>query len=100
MFVTRIRKNRLGTAETHTIQTLLLKLIGQEETVFRGQNIGIKLLQEALTEARASREVAFEELVEKPLMARGKSKETMSNLTCEVPLVGLGLYRRRLTPSK
>jgi hypothetical protein len=69
-----------GTAETlHTIQTLLLKLIRREETVFRGQNIGLKLLQEALIEARAGREVVFEKLVEKQWLAKGKSKETMSN---------------------
>jgi hypothetical protein len=35
-----------GTAETlHTLQTLLLKLIRREELVFRGQNVGLRLLQ-------------------------------------------------------
>ncbi len=41
--------------------------------------MGLSLLKEALTEARAGREIVFEELVEKPWMAKGKSKETMSN---------------------
>ncbi|HXQ35162.1 MAG TPA: hypothetical protein VN843_14195, partial [Anaerolineales bacterium] len=30
-------------------------------------------------EARSGREIVFEELVEKPWMAKGKSKETMTN---------------------
>ena len=69
-----------GTAETlHTIQTLLLKLIRHGELVFSGQNIGLKLLRESLIESRAGREVVFEELVEKQWLAKGKSKETMSN---------------------
>lgn len=38
-------------AETlHTLQTLLLKLIRRGDIVFRGQNVGLKLLQEALIE--------------------------------------------------
>jgi len=36
-------------------------------------------LRENLIEARAGREVVFEELVEKQWLAKGKSKETMSN---------------------
>ena len=47
--------------------------------MFRGQNVGIKLLQEALIEARAGREVVFEEWVENPWIAKGKTKETMCN---------------------
>jgi hypothetical protein len=69
-----------GMAETlHTIQTLLLKLIRRGEMSFRSQTIGLKLLRENLIEARAGREVVFEELVEKQWLAKGKSKETMSN---------------------
>src|SRR6185295_9005864 len=34
-----------GTAETlHTLQTLLLQLVRRGETLFQGQNIGLKLL--------------------------------------------------------
>lgn len=58
----------------HTLQTLLLKLIRREELVFKRQNAGLKLLKEAVIEARAGREMVFEELVEKPWMAKGKSK--------------------------
>jgi hypothetical protein len=36
-------------------------------------------LRENLIEARAGKEVVFEELVEKQWVAKGKSKETMSN---------------------
>jgi hypothetical protein len=36
-------------------------------------------LKEAVIEARSGREIVFEELVEKPWMAKGKSKETMTN---------------------
>jgi hypothetical protein len=57
----------------------MLKLIRREELVFRGQNVGLSLLQEALIEARAGRKVVFEELVEEKWLAKGKTKETMSN---------------------
>jgi hypothetical protein len=67
------------TETLHTLQTLLLKLIRRGERVFQGQNVGLSLLKEALTEARAGREIVFEELVEKQWMAKGKSKETMTN---------------------
>jgi hypothetical protein len=67
------------TETLHTLQTLLLKLIRREELVFRGQNVGLSLLQEALIEARAGRRVVFEELVEKQWIAKGKTRETMSN---------------------
>lgn len=68
------------TAETlHTLQTLLLRLIKREDLVFRRQSLGLKLQRETLIEARAGREVSFEELVETPWMEKGKTKETMSN---------------------
>jgi hypothetical protein len=69
-----------GITETlHTLQTLLLKLIKREELVFTRQSVGLRLLKEAVVEARSGREIVFEELVEKPWMAKGKSKETMTN---------------------
>ena len=67
------------TETLHTLQTLLLKLIRREDLVFRGQNVSLSLLQEALIEARAGRKVVFEELVERQWIAKGKTKETMSN---------------------
>lgn len=60
----------------HTLQTLLLKLIRREEIVFKRQNVGLRLLKEAVIEARSGREIVFEELVEKPWIAKRKSKET------------------------
>ena len=36
-------------------------------------------MKEAVIEARSGREIVFEELVEKPWLAKGKSKETMTN---------------------
>lgn len=63
----------------HTLQTLLLKLIQREELVFSRQSVGLRLLKEAVIEARSGREIVFEELVEKPWIAKGKSKDTMTN---------------------
>jgi len=67
------------TETLHTLQTLLLKLIRREELVFRGQNVGLSLLHEALIEARDGRKIVFEELVEEKWIAKGKTKETMNN---------------------
>lgn len=67
------------TETLHTLQTLLLKLIRREELLFSGQNVGLSLLRESLIEARAGREIVFEELVEKEWLAKGKTKETMKN---------------------
>jgi hypothetical protein len=63
----------------HTIQDLLLKLIRREELIFQEQKVGLSMLREALIEARSAREIVFEELVEKPWLQKGKSKETMCN---------------------
>ena len=69
-----------GITETlHTLQTLLLKLIRREELIFNRQSVGLRLLKEAVIEARSGREIVFEELIEKPWIAKGKSKETMNN---------------------
>ncbi len=69
-------------AETlHTLQTLLLKLIRREELVFSPQRVELRLLKEAVIEARSGREIVFEELVEKPWIAKGKSNETITNFS-------------------
>jgi hypothetical protein len=67
------------TETLHTLQTLLLKLIKREDLVFSRQSVGLRLLSEAIIEARAGRKVVFEELVEEKWIAKGKTKETMSN---------------------
>ena len=63
------------TETLHTLQTLLLKLIRREELVLKRQSVGLRLLKETVIEARSGREIVSEELVEKPWMAKGKSKE-------------------------
>jgi hypothetical protein len=45
------------TETLHTLQTLLLKLIKREELVFSRQWVGLRLLQEAVVEARSGREI-------------------------------------------
>ncbi len=69
-----------GTAETlNTLQTLLLKLIRHEEMIRLNQNLGLRMLRETLIEARAGREVVFQEIVKRPWREKGKSDETMAN---------------------
>ncbi|MFS8085432.1 MAG: hypothetical protein ACMG6H_07355 [Acidobacteriota bacterium] len=69
-----------GTAETlHTIQTLLLKLIRRKETNHQDHNLSLKILRETLIEARAGREVSFEDIVERPWLEKGQTRETMRN---------------------
>ena len=69
-----------GTAETlHTLQTLLLKLIRHEDLVFRNQRVGFKVLLETLVEARAGRDIAWDELVRRPLLDKGRTAQDLSN---------------------
>jgi hypothetical protein len=69
-----------GTAETlNTLQVLLLKLIKREEIVLRRQTLTFGVLRETLIEARAGREVYFEDIVERPWLEKGKTRETMKN---------------------
>jgi hypothetical protein len=69
-----------GTAETlHTIQTLLLRLIKRAELVFRRQSVDFKLMREAVIEARAGRDVAFEELVAQAFREKGHTRESINN---------------------
>lgn len=69
-----------GAAETlNTLQRLLLKLISHEEIIRLNQNLGLRILRETLIEARAGREVVFQEIVKRPWRAKGKSDETMAN---------------------
>ena len=69
-----------GTAETlNTLQVLLLRLINREEMVFLRQTVSFGVLRETLIEARAGREVYFEDIVERPWLEKGKTRETMKN---------------------
>ena len=62
-----------GTAETlNTLQVLLLRLIKREEMVFRRQTVTFGVLRETLIEARAGREVYFEDIVERSVAGEGK----------------------------
>jgi hypothetical protein len=67
------------TETLHTFQTLLLKLNKRAELVFRRQTVDFKLMREAVIEARAGREVAFEELVARALREKGHTRESINN---------------------
>ena len=63
-----------------TIQTLLLRIIGQGETNYRIGSITLELLQEALSEARAGRLALWDHLVAPELNGRGKSSQEIAEL--------------------
>jgi hypothetical protein len=56
-----------------TVQTLLLKLIRQNDTGLRAHGISLVLLQETLAEATGSRRIVWNRLEVPPLMERGLS---------------------------
>ena len=69
-----------GKDETlNTIQVLLLKLLKHEARSYMVRDIGLMMLRETFIEARACRDVAFEEIVRNPWLAKGKTSETMDN---------------------
>jgi len=57
----------------------LLKLIGHEDLLLRNQKVGIKLLLESFVEARTGRALAWEELIERPLIQKGRTKQDLAN---------------------
>jgi hypothetical protein len=68
-------------AETlETIQTLLLRIIGQGEIAFRIGSITLELSQEILVEARAGRMSLWEALVVPALREKGKSAQEVARL--------------------
>jgi hypothetical protein len=67
------------TETLHTLQTLLLKLIRHEDLLLRNQKVGIKLLLETFVEARTGRALAWEELIERPLIQKGRTKQDLVN---------------------
>jgi hypothetical protein len=68
----------------HTIQTLLLKLIRQDATVLRAQDIGLLLLQEILAEASAGRRFVWNGLEAPALREEGlNASEIKARLIAE-----------------
>jgi len=62
------------------IQTLLLKLIAQAQTAYRIESVTLELLQEALTEGRATRLDLWESLKRPSLTEKGKSPREIAEL--------------------
>src|SRR5712692_9966429 len=69
-----------GSEILETIQTLLLRIIGQGETNYRIGSITLELLQEALTESRAARLTLWEHLVAPELKGRGNRNQEIAEL--------------------
>ena len=69
-----------GSEILETIQTLLLRIIGQGETNYRIGSITLELLQEALSEARAARLGLWDHLVASELKGRGNSNQEIAEL--------------------
>jgi len=69
-----------GSEILETIQTLLLRIIGQGETNYRIGSITLELLQEALSEARAARLGLWDHLVAPELKGRGNSNQEIAEL--------------------
>lgn len=63
-----------------TLQTLLLRLIGQGQTVFRIESLNLELLQETLAEARAGRVGMWEYLSVPALREKGRSIDEIGKL--------------------
>ena len=61
-----------------TIQTLLLRLIGQGEVAFSINSVNLELLQETLVEARAGRMGLWESIAVPTLKEKGTSVEEMA----------------------
>lgn len=68
------------TPETlHTIQTLLLRMIGQGQTGLRAHSISLALLQEILVETRAGRMSLWDCLAMPALKERGHDSQQLTN---------------------
>ena len=63
-----------------TIQTLLLRLIGQERTIFRIESLNLELLQETLVEARAAGMRMWESVATPTLREKGKSTQDIGRI--------------------
>lgn len=63
-----------------TIQTLLLRMIGQGERTFQVQSVSLELQQEAIVEARSGKMNVWEFLVAPRLSDKGKSTGEIAEL--------------------
>ena len=63
-----------------TIETLLLRLVGQGETTFRIQSVSLELLQETLAEAHDGRVSLWEFLLKSVLREKGRSDGEIARL--------------------
>ena len=70
-----------GDSETlQTIQTLLLRMIGQGERTFKMQSVSLELQQEAIVEARSGKMNVWEFLLAPSLRVNGKSTGEIAKL--------------------
>lgn len=68
-------------AETlQTIETLLLRMIAQEQSAFSIQSIALEVLQETLAETRAGRMASWSNLIAPALTETGRSAEEIAKL--------------------
>ena len=63
-----------------TIETLLLKMIAQEQSAFSIQSIALEVLQETLAETRAGRIASWRNLIAPALSETGRSAEEIAKL--------------------
>ena len=64
-----------ATEALNSLQTLLLRMIAEEETVGRIQGVTLELIQEGLAEARLGRKLTWSNLVIPALREKGMSAE-------------------------
>jgi len=63
-----------------TIQTLLLRMIGQGQTSFRIQSVSLELIQEALVEAHAGKASLWELLLTPAFKEKGRSTADIAGI--------------------
>lgn len=63
-----------------TIQTLLLRMIGQGQTSFRIQSVSLELIQEALVEARSGKVSLWELLLTPAFKEKGRTTAEIAEL--------------------
>ncbi len=64
----------------HTLQTLMLRMIGQGESTSQMQSVSLELIQEAVSEARSGKMNVWEFLVAPSLSDKGKSTGEIAQL--------------------